>query len=100
MDTNELELLKKVLPEGYEVVNENVVQNGQAFVCIYNGDDWQHPIAGYQTAKQVLDKILVTERAWSKEAGRHEVQNALMQTLGVKAELERAITTAVHAAMR
>jgi hypothetical protein len=89
MDTNELELLKRVLPDGYEVVNEGIEDNGHSLMAIWDGDDWQHPIADYTTAKQVIDKIVVVERAWSTELGAANVRGQMRQVLGLNEELHQ-----------
>lgn len=89
MDTNELELLKKVLPDGYEVVNEGIEDNGHSLLAIWDGDDWQHPIADYPTAKEVINKILEVERAWSRTTGAANTQHAVLDALGLNEALRQ-----------
>lgn len=89
MDTNELELLKKVLPDGYEVVNEGIEDNGHSLMAIWDGDEWQHPIADYPTAKEVINKIMEVERACSRAIGAVNVQHALREALGLNEELRQ-----------
>lgn len=87
MDTNELELLKKVLPDGFEVVNEGIEDNGHSLLAIWDGDDWQHPIADYPTAKEVINKILEVERESAQAVGEATVRHKLREALGLNEEL-------------
>lgn len=91
MDTNELELLKKVLPDGYEVVNEGKEENGHSLLAIWDGDDWQHEISTYETAQQVITKILAVEKAASKEWGAAGVRQSIKQLLCIDDDIERRI---------
>lgn len=91
MDTSELELLKKVLPDGYEVVNEGIEDNGHSLLAVWNGDDWQHAIANYTTAKQVIDKILEVERDWARQSGRIGVTSTIKELLGIREDINAAV---------
>lgn len=96
MNKEELEILKRVLPEPWEVVNEGGVDepSGVDMTAIWDGDDCQHRLAGHDTARQVLNWIMAKERAWWEAKGRESVKHQLKELLGVRDDINAAVEAA------
>ncbi len=93
MDTNELELLKQVLPEPFELVNDGRdLWEPEA--------EWQLPLEHFETAREVIAKMIAVNKAYGYSAGQAHVQLAMKKALGLPEDIRHAVSTAVHAAMR
>jgi hypothetical protein len=96
METSELELLKKVLPEPWEVVNDGLGDGHELddLAAVWDGDDCQHRISTYTSAKEVLDWIMKKEREWAKASGANQVRWAIKEALCIREDINHAISAA------
>lgn len=91
MNSDQLQLLKQVLPDGYEVVNEHTDEDGTLHADLWDGDEWQHSLFLYDTAKEVINKIIGVERARCTAAGEAGIRFKLKELLGVREDINAAI---------
>lgn len=76
MDTNELELLKKVLPKPFMLVNK--------CTSIWDPDEeWQLDLEHYDTAMEVVAKIIAVTKARAHYSGRCQVQMEIRKALNL-----------------
>jgi hypothetical protein len=93
MDKTELILLRAVMPQPYELVN-----NGTA---LWNPDmEWQLELDSFDTAKEVVEKMIAVNKAYGFTEGQCRVQLQIKKALGITEDIQAAVTSAVHAAIR
>lgn len=84
MDKTELELLKKVLPEPYELVNNDT--------SLWEPNmELQLELDSFDTAREVLAKMLAVKSAHAFEDGRSKVRWDVKEALGLNAELRNCV---------
>lgn len=91
MEQSEIDLLKKVLPEPWEVVNEFAVKGNDYPIAVWDGDIIQHSISSYATAKEVITWILRRERECAEIGARIHVQHTIKEALGIREDINAAV---------
>jgi hypothetical protein len=93
MDKKELQLLRAVLPLSYELVNDGA--------SLWNHDmEWELDLDSFDTAKEVVDKMLAVNKAYGFTSGESHVQLQIKKALGIGDDIRDAVSTAVKASMR
>lgn len=108
MDTNELELLKKVLPDGYTIEPREGLRP-RFLILDEEGEQFLQGVS--TTAKGAVLELMEQSRRSGVIEGRYGKQREVLVALGVtelvetlreemQDQIEKGVTRAVHAAMR